>query len=284
MSETLALRTALVRLIKAVETAEEESAHGGFGPGYESGRGVECGAELTGAMMQARDAVKDVSGQPEITFAHIKKPYSASEILARYRSNEYSAELLLQHALLLLQPQAGEKNTGHGGRSAKGTEQSGTVEPVGEDEINPSDFHVEVVLKPMGGFAPIATNGVKVTHKPTGISVTVDSDRRAHRNRDLAFEQVMDKVKAARHQAGQGKAAGGGMPEGWRIAITGADEVVVRSPEDGPGSMTIPAGGEGSLPVRLLNELSRALVGDERGHGGARRDGQSVNASENLSC
>lgn len=30
---------------------------------------------------------------------------------------------------------------------------------------------------------------------------------------------------------------------GWRLLVTAADEVVVRSPEGGPGAMTIPADG-----------------------------------------
>jgi len=34
--------------------------------------------------------------------AHIKAPYTASEILARYESNDFSPELLLQHAVLIL--------------------------------------------------------------------------------------------------------------------------------------------------------------------------------------
>lgn len=32
----------------------------------------------------------------------IKQPYTYKEIITKYESNEYSAELLLQHVLLLL--------------------------------------------------------------------------------------------------------------------------------------------------------------------------------------
>ena len=34
--------------------------------------------------------------------AHIKKPYTLEEIFEQYSSGSYNAELLLQHALLLL--------------------------------------------------------------------------------------------------------------------------------------------------------------------------------------
>lgn len=47
---------------------------------------------------------------------------------------------------------------------------------------------------------------------------------------------------------------------GWYIAETGGGELVVRSPQGGSGSMTIPANCEGSLPVRLLDTLGRALL------------------------
>ena len=58
------------------------------------------------------------------------------------------------------------------------------------DGIRPEDFTVEVVVKPMGGFAPVNTQGVRVTHKPTGISVTCDAARSQHTNRHQAFETL----------------------------------------------------------------------------------------------
>ena len=58
------------------------------------------------------------------------------------------------------------------------------------DGIRPEDFTVDVVVKPMGGFAPVNTQGVRVTHKPTGISVTCDAARSQHTNRHQAFEKL----------------------------------------------------------------------------------------------
>ena len=58
------------------------------------------------------------------------------------------------------------------------------------DGIQPEDFTVDVVVKSMGGFAQINTKGVRVTHKPTGISVTCDAARSQHANRQQAFEKL----------------------------------------------------------------------------------------------
>lgn len=58
------------------------------------------------------------------------------------------------------------------------------------DGIRPEDFTVDVVVKSMGGFAPANTQGVRVTHKPTGISVTCDVARSQHTNRHQAFETL----------------------------------------------------------------------------------------------
>ena len=58
------------------------------------------------------------------------------------------------------------------------------------DGIRPEDFTVDVVVRPMGGFAPVNTQGVRVTHKPTGISVTCDAARSQHTNRHQAFEKL----------------------------------------------------------------------------------------------
>ena len=58
------------------------------------------------------------------------------------------------------------------------------------DGIQPEDFTVDVVVKSMGGFAQINTSGIRVTHKPTGISVTCDAARSQHTNRNQAFEEL----------------------------------------------------------------------------------------------
>lgn len=57
-------------------------------------------------------------------------------------------------------------------------------------ELRPEDFTVEVIVTPMGGFAPNVTHGVRVTHKPTGLSASCDTERSQHRNRQIAFEQI----------------------------------------------------------------------------------------------
>lgn len=61
---------------------------------------------------------------------------------------------------------------------------------VTDELLHPEDFNVEVVMKPVVGFAPVSTQGVRVTHKPTGISVTCDAARSQHTNRHHAFEQL----------------------------------------------------------------------------------------------
>lgn len=61
---------------------------------------------------------------------------------------------------------------------------------VTDELLHPEDFNVEVVTKPVVGFAPVSTQGVRVTHKPTGISVTCDAARSQHTNRHHAFEQL----------------------------------------------------------------------------------------------
>lgn len=63
--------------------------------------------------------------------------------------------------------------------------------PVDElPDLNPEDFVVDVVLKRLGGFAPVTSHGVRVTHKPSHISVVVDSERSQHRNRQLALKAL----------------------------------------------------------------------------------------------
>lgn len=57
-------------------------------------------------------------------------------------------------------------------------------------ELNPEDIVVDVVYKQLGGFAPIVSHGVRVAHKPSRISVVVDSERSQHKNRELALQAL----------------------------------------------------------------------------------------------
>jgi len=59
------------------------------------------------------------------------------------------------------------------------------------------------------------------------------------------------------------------VPAGWFIAETGGGEIIVNAPVGGPGSLTIPADCQGSLPIRLLDALCRDLLSTEpkRDHG-----------------
>lgn len=57
-------------------------------------------------------------------------------------------------------------------------------------ELNPEDIVVDVVYKQLGGFAPIVSHGIRVAHKPSRISVVVDSERSQHKNRELALQAL----------------------------------------------------------------------------------------------
>ena len=50
------------------------------------------------------------------------------------------------------------------------------------------------------------------------------------------------------------------LPNGWFIAETGGEEIVVCAPNAMPGGMTIPAGDGGTLSVRLLRSLCKAIL------------------------
>ena len=49
-----------------------------------------------------RDGVASVAASAPAPSGHIKEPYTLTEIKAKIASNDYSAEMLLQHAMLLL--------------------------------------------------------------------------------------------------------------------------------------------------------------------------------------
>ena len=64
-------------------------------------------AQLLGPLYTAPPASQEQAQQPS---GHIKEPYSVAEIKAKIASGDYSAEMLLQHAMLHLaqQPSGGE--------------------------------------------------------------------------------------------------------------------------------------------------------------------------------
>lgn len=66
-----------------------------------------------------------------------------------------------------------------------------------QKELDPKDIFVELVAKPVSGFAPTRTNGVRLTHRPTGISVEETDERSPHKNKHIAWEKLKQLVSAA---------------------------------------------------------------------------------------
>jgi hypothetical protein len=64
-------------------------------------------------------------------------------------------------------------------------------------ELTPEDVLVEVVTTPLGSFAPAMTSGVRLTHKPTGISVEETNERSPHKNKHIAWEKLKQLVTVA---------------------------------------------------------------------------------------
>ena len=59
-----------------------------------------------------RDGVASVAASAPAPSGHIKEPYTLAEIKAKIASNDYSAEMLLQHAMLLLDSASLSANAG----------------------------------------------------------------------------------------------------------------------------------------------------------------------------
>lgn len=80
--------------------------------------------------------------------------------------------------------------------------QQALAQPVQEPvALKPEDVTVEVLtVQSGGGFAPLKTHGVKLTHKPTGIVVQCSSERSQHRNRERALRDLERYLYGARPQ------------------------------------------------------------------------------------
>ena len=66
----------------------------------------------TAAAQGFRDGVASLSASAPAPSEHIKKPYTLAEIKAKIASNDYGAEMLLQHAMLLLDSASLSANAG----------------------------------------------------------------------------------------------------------------------------------------------------------------------------
>lgn len=70
-----------------------------------------------------------------------------------------------------------------------------TVDKFIELKIKPEDFVTSVYILGTGGFG-LPKYGVRVTHVPSQYSVSSDTERSQHRNRAVAFEQLIEFLKS----------------------------------------------------------------------------------------
>lgn len=144
----------------------------------------------------------------KIDFSHIKEPYSLSEILSKYKSRDYSAEVLLQHALLILQGM-----TTNSSEQIKGL-MSALCAALEWIDAVPSD----VSLPPMPGFdrdwVESLLDQLPQAVQPTGewnaaVEAAPDICKHALNHRDSedcqdfarsAVESIMDDIEALKRQ------------------------------------------------------------------------------------
>jgi peptide chain release factor 2 len=85
-----------------------------------------------------------------------------------------------------------------------------------ENKIKHTDISVSVMQQEnRGGWAPFETKGVTVTHKPTGLQVSCDTERSQSKNRDLALATLSRQLLELQEFEGSGgpwfeQYAGGG--------------------------------------------------------------------------
>lgn len=63
-------------------------------------------------------------------------------------------------------------------------------------EINPQDLRIDMLPSPKGGMVTSPSNGIEITHLPTGIVVRCDSERSQHKNRDIAIKELRKQLEA----------------------------------------------------------------------------------------
>ena len=73
-----------------------------------------------------------------------------------------------------------------------GTQAETQIEKLADMEIDPADLEIEILYRREGGFAPITDSGVRVTHKPTGLTVESTEGRSQHRNVYLAVAKLKE--------------------------------------------------------------------------------------------
>lgn len=63
-------------------------------------------------------------------------------------------------------------------------------------ELKPEDLEVSMYPDtPRTGMQAGTVNGIKLTHKPTGIVIIADTERSQHKNRNKALEQLRERLK-----------------------------------------------------------------------------------------